>query len=189
MDKEKEKKILSGILKGNERAFDDFYEEFFPKIYKYAYKRTKSREVAEDLTSETFIKVLKGLPHFEVREYGGLDVWVYKIERNVIRDWFRRNIGRETLPFEEKWEERFFPLLNDPYIMMEASEIRDFVNCALNELPLQYKEIINLRFFERKSIKELAMILNKTEDNVKVLQFRALNALRNRLKEKLQDEK
>jgi RNA polymerase sigma-70 factor (ECF subfamily) len=142
----------------------------------------------EDLTSETFIKVLKGLPHFEVREYGGLDVWIYKIERNVIRDWFRRNIGKETLPFEEEWENKFFPILNDPYVTMEVSEIRDFINNALDEIPAQYKEIINLRFFGRRSLKEIAMILNKTEDNVKVLQFRALNALRNRLKEKL-DEK
>ncbi|PIW10407.1 MAG: hypothetical protein COW37_03335, partial [Caldiserica bacterium CG17_big_fil_post_rev_8_21_14_2_50_35_7] len=100
MNKDREKKILSEILNGDEVAFDEFYEEYFPKVYKYAYKRVKSREVVEDLTSETFIKVLKGLPHFEVREYGGLDVWIYKIERNVIRDWFRRNIGKETLPFE-----------------------------------------------------------------------------------------
>ncbi|PIW10406.1 MAG: RNA polymerase subunit sigma-70, partial [Caldiserica bacterium CG17_big_fil_post_rev_8_21_14_2_50_35_7] len=70
----------------------------------------------------------------------------------------------------------------------EVSEIRDFINNALDEIPAQYKEIINLRFFGRRSLKEIAMILGKTEDNVKVLQFRALNALRNRLKEKL-DEK
>jgi RNA polymerase sigma-70 factor (ECF subfamily) len=188
MNRDREKKILSEILNGDEAAFDEFYEEYFPKVYKYAYKRVKSREVVEDLTSETFIKVLKGLPHFEVKEYGGLDVWIYKIERNVIRDWFRRNIGKETLPFEEEWENKFFPILNDPYVTMEVSEIRDFINNALDEIPAQYKEIINLRFFGRRSLKEIAMILNKTEDNIKVLQFRALNALRNRLKEKL-DEK
>lgn len=188
MDKEREKKILSEILKGNEKAFEEFYEEFFPKLYRYAYRRTKSKEVAEDLTSETFFKVLRGLPNFEVRDYGGLDVWIYKIERNVIRDWFRKNIGRETLPFEEKWEEKFLPMLNDPYVMIEATEIRNFIDIALDEIPLQYKELISLRFFEKKSIKEIAMIIGKTEENVKVLQFRSLNALRHRLKEKLNEE-
>jgi RNA polymerase sigma-70 factor (ECF subfamily) len=187
MDKNREKKIVSEILNGDEGAFNEFYEEYFPRVYKYAYKRVKSKEAAEDLTSETFVKVLKGLNDFEVRDYGSLDVWIYKIERNAIRDWFRKNIGRETLPFEEEWEEKFFPLLSDPYTTMEVSEIKDFVNAALDEIPSQYKEVIKLRFFERKSLKEIATILNKTEDNVKVLQFRALNVLRKKLKEKLNE--
>lgn len=188
MDREKATEIVKNILKGDEESFRIFYEEFFPKIYKYAYKRVKNREVAEDLTSETFMKIIKGLKDFEVRGDLSLDIWIYAIERNTVRDWFRRNLGVEVLPFEEKWEQKFQPVVSDPYITEEVIDIRNFVMDALEEIPPQYKEIIELRFFKNKRISEIATFLEKSEDNVKVTQYRALKALKEKLKEKLENE-
>ena len=61
MEIKKEKELVRRIAKGDELAFDVFYKMFFSKVYKYAYRKLKNGEQAEDVTSETFFKALKGL--------------------------------------------------------------------------------------------------------------------------------
>ncbi len=180
--------IIEQIRNGNEEAFRAFYREYFPRVYKYAYRRVKVRELAEDLTSETFIKVMKSFEKgFELREGISLDVWVYAIERNVIRDWFRKNAGFSILPLEEKFESRFASLLEDPYSSAEKEAVNDCLKTALEEIPAQYKALIKMRFFRRMSIKEIASELGKTEGAVKVLQFRAIRALKKKVEDKIED--
>jgi DNA-directed RNA polymerase specialized sigma subunit, sigma24 homolog len=105
----------------------------------------------------------------------------------LVRDWFRRNLGKETLDLEEKFDKYYEPILSDPYETFANEYINKLVSDALNLLPEQYKEIIKLRFYERKSIKEIADILNKTEDATKVLQYRALKRLKEIIEEMINE--
>lgn len=179
--------IVRKIRDGDEEAFKLFYREYFPRVYKYAYRRVKARELAEDLTEETFLKVLRSFKYFELKEGLTLDMWIYAIERNVVRDWFRKNAGFEILPFEEKFENKLLPILQDPYSSAENEVINDYIKESLLELPAQYREVIELRFYRRKSIKSIALELNKSEGAVKVLQFRAIKALKEKIEEKLEN--
>ncbi len=181
----KEEKLVEQIKNGDEKAFEEFYKRFFAKVYNYAYKRLKNKEQAEDITSETFLRALKGLRTFETRMNGGLDIWMYTIERNLIRDYFRKSIGVEMLPFEERWNNLMNPPVDDPYIMEEKCEIDRIVRVCLSELRENYRKVLELRFFERKSIKETAVALGITEANVKVIQFRALKKLKDLIKERM----
>ncbi len=189
MERREEIALIRKIISKDERAFRQFYELFFPKVYRYAYRKLQNREQAEDITSETFLKVLKSLGNYESRMSGGLDIWIYSIERNCIRDWFRKNAGVEVLPLEEKWGDVLNPLIEDPYVLMERREIEKTVDEALEEIPGQYRELIELRFFKKKRIKEIAAMLGKNEGAVKVMQFRALNALKEKIKEKMESGK
>jgi len=102
LEKREEIIFVKKIVSGDEKAFREFYKMFFPKIYKYAYRKLQNREQAEDITSETFFKIFKHLNTYESRMNEGLDIWVYSIERNTIRDLFRKNAGIEILPLEER---------------------------------------------------------------------------------------
>lgn len=181
--------IIYRIKRGDEEAFILFYREFFPKVYKYAYRRVKTKEIAEDLTQETFLKIFKGLKNFELKEGLMIDMWVYAVERNVIRDWFRKNTGFEILPLEEGFESKLLPLLSDPYSTAENEYVKEILRISLNAIPAQYKEVIEMRFYMHMSIKDISLKLSKTEGAVKVLQFRALKALRDKIKENLKSEK
>ncbi len=185
MDKVKSVELISRIKKGEQNAFKEFYEEFFPRVYKYAERRVKNREVAEDITSETFFKVLKGLSCFVIKGDNALDVWIYSIERNVVRDWFRKNAGVDLLPFEEAFSDVLSSIVDDPYSTAEREEVKEYIVSALEEIPEQYREVIELRFYKMKKIKDIALELEKSVDAVKVTQFRALSALKEKVEEKL----
>lgn len=182
-----ESKILERLKNGDEIAFKEFFDFYYARIFNYAYRRIKMREVAEDITSETFLKFVKSLPSFELKEGYHIDTWLYAIERNLIRDWFRKNLGRETLDLEEKFDKLYEPLLHDPFETFASEYVNKTVKDALNLLPEQYKEIIILRFYENKTIKEIANILGKTEDATKVLQFRALKRLKEIIEEMINE--
>jgi len=185
---ESDRALVKDIVNGDENAFREFYERFFDKVYKYAYRKVKNRSDAEDITEETFLKALKGFKNFEERFEGGLDVWMYTIERNVVRDYFRRQTGFSVLPFEERWSIILNPPIDDPYVTAERAEIKEIINTSLNDLPEQYREIIEFRFFRNMSLKEIANIMGKSIGAVKVLQFRALQKLRILVKEKMEHE-
>ena len=182
-----ERKVLERLKNGDEVAFREFFEYYYARIFNYAYRRIKMKDIAEDITSETFLKFIKSLPSFELRDGYHIDTWLYAIERNLVRDWFRKNLGKETLYLEENFDKYYEPILSDPYETFANEYINKLVREALNLLPEQYKEIIKLRFYERKSIKEIADILNKTEDATKVLQYRALKRLKEIIEEMINE--
>ncbi len=189
MNKFEEERLVRRIKNGDKNAFKEFYELFFEKVYRYAYKRLKNKEQAEDITSETFLRAIKGIKSFESRKNGGLDIWMYTIERNLIRDFFRKNAGVSILPFEEKWNILLSPPIDDPYITIEKNEIDRVVRESISELNERYKLVIEFRFYRGMSMKEVAQRLGVTEANAKVLQFRALRKLKNLIKEKMGNEK
>ncbi len=188
MKLEEEKALVEKIKNGDERAFERFYRMFFPKVYKYAYRKLKNREQAEDVTSETFFKALKSIKNFKSRENGGLDIWMYVIERNIIRDFFRKNAGVSILPLEEKWNEKLNPVVDDPYVTIEKEEIDRIVKDCLEELPVQYKNVLEMRFFKKMTLKEIATALDKSVGAVKVMQFRALKKLKELLEVRLNEQ-
>uniref|UniRef100_A0A7C4XZZ9 Sigma-70 family RNA polymerase sigma factor n=1 Tax=Caldisericum exile TaxID=693075 RepID=A0A7C4XZZ9_9BACT len=173
-----ERALIQRLKIGDEVAFREFFNHYYERVFFYAYRRVKMREVAEDITQETFLKFVHTLSSFELKEGYHLDTWIYAIERNTIRDWFRRNLGKEVLSLEEKFNNKFKPILEDPFETAENEEINEVVNKAVEQLNENYRDVIKMRFYEGKSIKEIASLLKKSEDNVKVIQFRALKRLR-----------
>ena len=175
MDREREK-LLIAKAKKNIEAFEELYDWYLPRIYGYILNRVAHRQEAEDLTSQTFAKVLANLPRYEERGIS-FGAWVYRIATNVIIDRVRK-----------KKE-----LLMDPEIIREciaaervSSPEEDFwtrqkaenMQLCLRRLKTDYQNVLALKFFEELDNKEIAAILDCRPGAVAVKVHRALKALK-----------
>jgi RNA polymerase sigma-70 factor (ECF subfamily) len=151
------------------RRFAELYEIHFERVYAYVVRRMQDRDAAEDVTSEVFHHALANLPRFEWRG-APFGAWLMRIASNAIADRWRRG-GRE----------RTDALLGDPASMEpgpEEIELRAQLFRLVQDLPAEQRKVIQLRFAEEKSIREIAQALGRTEGAVKQLQFRGLQTLR-----------
>jgi len=166
-------------------AFAALYDHYYPRIFGYVLRRTADLEAARDITSETFFKALNKLWQFRWRNVP-FSAWLYRIASNEVSQYYRRPEYRKSTSLEELQEHGFEAISrSDPESeLIEAQEKlerhRDFleIRARIVRLPARYQEVIALRFFEQKQIKEIAEILGKKEGTVKSLLHRALEKLR-----------
>jgi RNA polymerase sigma-70 factor (ECF subfamily) len=178
MFKFQEKILLQQIKNGNQKAFAYFYDFYQDKIYRFLYFRVSDQNLAQDLTSDVFIKVLDYIK--EGKEIENFQSFIYKIARNLIIDFYRQR-EQEELPIDEFVEENIpeekdlIEAVNDKF---ELEKIQQ----ALAQIPDRYREVIILRFIEDLPFKEIAKITDLKEDYVRMLSHRGLKMLRDRLK-------
>jgi len=181
MDLEQEKRLVERA-KGDTGAFGDLYDLYYSQIFGYVLRRTANVSTAQDITSDVFLKALNNLHRFQWRGIP-FSAWLYRIAAHEISGHYRRNNHRQ-LNYEEIHNTIGFskPSAEDELIEAEAELKRhqDFLALHGNiaRLPVKYQEVITLRFFERKQIKEIAQILGKREGTVKSLIHRGLGKLR-----------
>jgi len=184
MDRGEERKLVRQAQRDRD-AFARLYDHYHPRIFGYILRRTANLEVAQDITSETFLKVLGKLWQFRWRNVS-FSSWLYKIATNEINQYFRRAEYKKTVSLEELQERGLeLPSPQEPESeLIEAQEElkqhQDFleVQAKIVQLPAKYQEVITLRFFEKKQIREIAEILGKREGTIKSLLHRALERLR-----------
>ena len=147
--------------------FVDLYERHFDRVYAYVIRRTGNRAEAEDVTSEVFERALTNLPRFEWR---GVPViaWLFRIAANALAD-RRRQIERDSAD----------PPPDVPDQSESATiERRAMVFQLVDRLPDVQRQVIEMRFVDGQSIREIAAALERSEGAVKQLQLRALENLR-----------
>jgi len=184
MDLSEEKELIRQAQKAPD-AFAKLYDQYYPKIFGYVLRRTANLEAAQDITSETFFNALRRLWQFRWRNIS-FSSWLYKIASNEINQYFRKTEYRKSASLEELQEQGFEPISShDPESeLIEAQEKlkqhQDFLEIQekIVRLPAKYQEVIALRFFEQKQIKEIAEILGKKEGTIKSLLHRAVEKLR-----------
>ena len=184
MDLSEEKELVRQAQKTPD-AFAKLYDQYYPKIFGYALRRTANLEAAQDLTSETFFNALSKLWQFHWRNIS-FSSWLYKIATNEINQYFRKTEYKKSASLEELQEQGFEPVSpHDPESeLIEAQDqlkqYQDFLEIQVKivRLPAKYQEVIALRFFEQKQIKEIAEILGKKEGTIKSLLHRAVEKLR-----------
>ena len=184
MDLGEEKELVRQARKSPD-AFAQLYDHYYPRIFGYVMRRTANIEVAQDITSETFLKALGKLWQFRWRNVS-FSSWLYKIASNEINQYFRKAEYKKSISLEELQEQGFqLPSPYDPEselieAQQELERHRDFleIRAKIVQLPAKYQEVVALRFFEKKQIKEIAVILGKKEGTIKSLLHRALDKLR-----------
>ena len=179
VDQERE---LVERAKNNGEAFVELYDQYYSQIFGYVLKRTASIEVAQDVTSEVFFKAFKNLRQFHWRGVP-FSSWLYRIATNEIANYFTKN-----KPWQFSLEEVSNSIsCSDPSAETELLEAEaelsrreDFLTLHENisKLQIKYQEVIVLRFFEDKQLKEIGEILGKREGTVKSLLHRGLEKLR-----------
>jgi RNA polymerase sigma-70 factor, ECF subfamily len=149
--------------------FAALYEIHFERVYAYVSRRLGNREAAEDVTSEVFHHALANLARFEWRG-APFGAWLMRIASNAIADRWRRGAREKSDPFASD------PTRVEP--SPEEIEIRAQLFRLVQELPIEQREVVRMRFAEEKSIREIAQALGRSEGAVKQLQFRGIQTLR-----------
>jgi len=170
--KEADEKLLVAAAQKDPARFAELYELYFTRVYAYVARRVQDRDAAEDLTSEIFHSALANLSKFEWRG-APFGAWLFRIAANAIADRWKRNAKEQGSPAAEQFHEAEYA---------DAGRRAALFRIA-SELPKDQKRVIELRFAEEKSIREIADELQRTEGAVKQLQFRAIQTLRERMKE------
>lgn len=157
-------------------GFEQLYNEHSDKIYGYIFLLVNNKEVAEDLTQESFIKAYKCLEQFNGESQ--LFTWLFRISRNVTIDYLRKKnrfkfFSIDKYQFES---EKQTPL----EIVMKGEDITTLYE-AIRSLKMNYQEVLILRKIKEYSIKETAEILNWNENKVKTNTLRAMTALKKEL--------
>lgn len=171
--------------KGDEDSFALLFEHWFDRVYRYTAYRVSEAE-CEDIVSDIFLKVVQNLPKYKSRTGVGFGAWLFRLAHNTIIDWYRRK--KELLGSDlETDDEDFFATLADKEQTPNEStnSLYDYARVYkfLAKLKPDHREILELKFLEGFSNKEIASITGKTEGNIRIMQLRALKEMRQYLKE------
>lgn len=163
---------------GESEAFGLIYDRYVDTVFRFVYFRVGNRQLAEDLTSDTFLRALKRIGSFtwQGRDLGA---WLVTIARNLVADHFKS--GRYRLEvttgdvLDADREDR------GPEGSPEAAVVEHITNVALltavKQLNPEQQECIVLRFLQGFSVAETARAMGKNEGAIKALQYRAVRAL------------
>ncbi|AKM84905.1 TPA: hypothetical protein DHW58_01635 [Patescibacteria group bacterium] len=165
--------LIHRSQEGDEQAFGELYEIWARRVYRFIYFKIRSVPMAEDMTSEVFLKVWQKIHQYKPQAGAKFSAWLYAVARNVVIDYYRVS-SREELSFEN------LPEIADlegeePY--REASHIES----ALQRLPEEYQKVLRLRFVDEMPIARVAQAIKKKEANVRAITVRALARLRQEL--------
>lgn len=166
---------LIQAAQGDLQAFGYVYDGFVKKLYDYAFFRTKDKQIAEDIVSDTFIKALEHITSFDSKK-GTAASWLYRIARNTLVDHYRARQKTASLP-----EEYDVVDTSDLKVSIENKDMLHKVEGALQKLSEKEREIIILRVWDELSYKEIAEVLGKSESSLKMAASRALKSLRKEL--------
>ncbi|ADZ12794.1 RNA polymerase ECF-type sigma factor [Riemerella anatipestifer RA-GD] len=153
--------------------------KFWVSVFSFVMKKVKNETEADEITVNVFSKVLSKIdlydPNFQFK------TWVLTIAQNTIIDYWRKKSRESETPTEYMEEFRNTLAKSPEELMISEEEDKEIVK-AIETLEANYQEIINLRFFEEKSIKEVSDILNISVSNTKVRIMRAKKVLKELLK-------
>lgn len=168
------KKLIRGAANGDEEAFGRLYDEFADALYKFVRFKITDPEQAEDLLQEVFIKAWHGIPKLNLTDLN-FSAWLYTVAGNTVNDYFRRVYRRpQTVTLNPDIE---IASAHDTSRTTEAAINTDHVRAALEKLPLDYKQVLELRFIQEFSVEETARVMGKSNVSTRVLQYRALKKL------------
>ena len=176
-----ETQLLEMARAGSLPAFEELVSAYEKKIYNYCLRMTNSKEDAEDLTQEVFIKVYKSMKSFKGNCQ--LSTWVYRIAHNICIDKYRKikaNVISLSHPKgrEDGREVELASVDPSPEEKMITREQQKFLMECINGLKPEYRSVIILRDVQHYSYEEIADILGVPLGTVKSHISRARTALR-----------
>ncbi|MDY7101095.1 MAG: RNA polymerase sigma factor [Actinomycetota bacterium] len=176
-DKEQERRLVQAARSDSE-AFAQLYRHYLPKIHAFAYRRSRSREVAEDITAATFEKAYRQLQKFEWKA-GGFGPWLYRIASNELADHYRR-VGRAKSDRGQKAMGALHTAYSEDDVehVEGGEEDREVVLAAMTKLNPRYQEAISLRYLAGLSHEDAAEAMGSSKPVMAVTLSRALKALK-----------
>ncbi len=161
--------LVKRCLAGQDSAWETLINAHTPKIYNRCYRFTGSREDAEDLTQEIFIKAFQSLRTYNP-QVGSFQVWLNRVARNHLVDHYRRTKkDRLNTPLEDQLPklEQINQPRDDAIGRIEQRERKEWLQRALNKLPPHLRDALILKDLQDLNYAEAAQILGVPEGTVK----------------------
>jgi RNA polymerase sigma-70 factor, ECF subfamily len=158
-------------------AFAEVYRCHREAVYAYLYARTREHDLAEDLTSETFVRALRGFGGYVSER--PIRAWLYTIARNLLTDEMKCARRKRCAPMPDFTDEtRFASCDPEPGEFLCAEFERELVRASVARLGKEQACCIALRFLEGRSIDETSVAMRRSAGAVKALQNRGIHKLR-----------
>ena len=159
---------------GDSEAFGMLYDHYQGSVYRFLYYRTRSTTLAEDLTSETFLRALRSMSGFrwQGKDFGA---WLMTIARNLCTDHFKA--GRTRLELTTDDMGAHDDATEGPENAVLASLTNEVLLDGLRSLSEEQRDCLIMRFLQGLSIAETAEVLGRSEGAVKQLQLRGVRNL------------
>lgn len=174
-----DKELVEKAQAGNVDAFGILYERHAPAVFRYLYAHLPDRLDAEDLTGEVFLKTWQSLPGYHQRGTPFL-AFLFRIAHNALIDHYRRARQRDQRSMAEL-EEVLKDANPGPAEVTSARLEHQELLAVMSRLHEDYQTVLVLRFLSELSPEETAQVMQRSPGSVRVLQHRALQALRKQL--------
>ncbi len=157
----------------NPRGFEPLYNKYYEQILRYIYQRIDDKETAYDIASQVFLKALNNIHKYEYRGVPFAS-WLYRIAKSELYQSFRDKKARRTVNVDTIQLTEVIDEMDED----TSSENRKVLLEMIRGLREEEVQMIELRFFEKRSFKEIGEILDISENNAKVKSHRVIKKMK-----------
>lgn len=166
--------LVERAIGGDFEAFGELYSIYLDRIYRYIFYLVKDRMTAEDITEEAFFKAWKAIKSCKGKERT-FSSWLYRIAHNHVIDYLRSRGKYLSLEME------IIGKVSGPELEVEGALEQQELLGVIDCLPQNQRQVIILKFIEGLDNSEIEQVMGKSQGAIRVLQMRALAALRQEL--------
>lgn len=175
MDKLNDQHYINLIIEGDTSAFAVLVDRYKNLVFTLSLKMLQSREEAEEVSQDTFIKVYKSLPKF--KSESKFSTWLYKVTYNTCLDRIKSKKRTASLVSIDDFEEKEVISIMNVLDTIEARERKQLIQNCLDLLPGEDSFLLTLYYFQENSLKEISKIMGINENNLKIKLFRSRKKL------------
>ena len=176
--------LIKLIRQEDSERYAEIIERYQGKLFAYLYRLVGTRDEAEDLLQDVFIKAYRNLQSYDAeRKFSS---WIYRIAHNEAVNHIKRRSLKRFIPWEDvtatKDKLEMSSVEEDAQVNWIRKETSQEVDQAINRLPFKYKQVLVLRYYSDKSYEEISVILGRPVNTVGTLINRAKKKLLEELK-------
>lgn len=175
---ETDEQLIEGVINGNKLMFRKLVIKYEKRVYAVAFKTANDHSHAEDITQEVFLQVYRTLQSFKGEST--FSTWIYRITVNKSLDYMKKY---EKTPIQYNESPLHITNFQTPETTLLEEEHKELVHHYIDKLPLHYKEVVQLYYFEELSYNEIALQLDIARKTVETRLYRARQIMRKGMEE------
>lgn len=168
-----DEQLIIEAAKVNPEHFGPIYDKYYKQIFGYVYQRMDCKDTAFDVTAQVFLKALTNLNRYEFKGVPFAS-WLFRIAHSEVMQLFRDQKNKRAINADVGDMKNIYEEVQEPFF----EEYIPALQKMIKDLPEDDLQMIEMRFFEQRPFKEIAEILNITENNAKVRMYRILERLK-----------
>ncbi|MCA9368845.1 MAG: RNA polymerase sigma factor [Pseudomonadales bacterium] len=167
MQEAKEQFLILRLQRGEENAVTEWFSLFHDSLFTVAIQKVSSSEDAEEIVQETFLNCMRQIGLF--RGKSSIWTWMNAVLRHEIADYYRKKYAKKAL--------RTLPLIDSETLsqVQSASDISDKVSRVLRKMKVEYSELLQQKYIDKKKVLEIAMRFGRSAKSIESDLFRARN--------------